>query len=93
MGPGNGRFCGSHFDRGADAILADNRAFANLLGREGIAVLLPAAAIVLLAQRGKVGVKEAIEALGKIEGLVRRPVYEAAMEELDGMLGNEEESR
>ena len=81
------------FARGADAVLTDDRVFANLLGREGIAVLLPTAAIVLMAEQGTMDTERAVEALGKIEGLVRRPVYEAAMEELDELIGKKEGER
>jgi hypothetical protein len=50
-----------------------------------VRALVPAAAIVLLAEGGAVSVEEAVEALGRIEGSVRREVYEAAMEELSRM--------
>lgn len=79
------------FARRAEAVLTDDRAFANLLLREGLTVLVPTAAIVLLAEGGKMSAGEALGALRKIEGLVRRDVYEAAMEELGRMIGKEGE--
>lgn len=79
------------FAREADAILTDDRAFANLLGREGLRALVPAAAIVLMAEAGKVTVEEAVDALGKLESLVRSDVYQAAMEDLENMVGKEQE--
>jgi predicted nucleic acid-binding protein len=72
------------FAREADAVLTDDRAFLNVLGRAGIRTLTPAAAIVSLFESGRLSRMEAIEALGSIEGLLREEVYEAAMEELIG---------
>jgi predicted nucleic acid-binding protein len=72
------------FAREADAVLTDDRAFLNVLGRAGIRTLTPAAAIVSLFASGRLSRMEAIEALGSIEGLLREEVYEAAMEELIG---------
>jgi predicted nucleic acid-binding protein len=77
------------FARRAEAVLTDDRAFANLLVREGLTVLLPTAAIVLLAESGRMSAREAVGALRKIEGLVRRGVYEAAKEDLERMSGKE----
>ncbi len=71
--------------READAALTDDRVFANLLVREGLTALLPTAAIVLLARRGRMSTREAAGALEKIEGIVRRGTYEAAMEDLREM--------
>jgi hypothetical protein len=51
--------------------------------------LLPTAAIVLLAESGRMSAREAVGALRKIEGLVRRDVYEAAKEDLERMSGKE----
>jgi predicted nucleic acid-binding protein len=68
--------------RRADAVLTDDRAFANLLAREGIGVLVPAAAIVALAEGGRMSVGEAEVALRRMEPLVRREAYEAAMQDL-----------
>src|SRR5215207_10154068 len=72
------------FAREADAVLTDDRAFLNVLGRAGIRTLTPAAAIVSLFESGRLSRMEAIEALGSIEELLREEVYEAAMEELIG---------
>jgi len=75
--------------RGADAVLTDDRAFVNLLRRTQTRVLLPAAAIVLLARSGRIAAEDAIAALGRIEHLVRRDVYEEARQELKGLIGEE----
>jgi hypothetical protein len=77
--------------REAGAVLTDDRVFANLLVREGMTALLPTAAIVLLAERGRMSAGEAAGALERIEGIVRRDAYEAAMEDLRRMSGTEEE--
>lgn len=76
--------------READAVLTDDRVFANLLAREGLTALLPTAAIVLLARRGRMSAGEAAGALERIEGLVRRDAHEAAMEDLRRVSGKEE---
>jgi predicted nucleic acid-binding protein len=70
------------FAREADAVLTDDRAFLNLLGRARIRTLVPAAAIVSLFETDRLRRAKAIEALGRIEGLLRHEVYEAAMEGL-----------
>jgi predicted nucleic acid-binding protein len=69
------------FARRADAVLTDDRAFTNLLAREGLGLLVPTAAIVSLAEGGRMTAGEATGALSKVEGLVRRDAYEAAMED------------
>jgi hypothetical protein len=79
------------FAREADAVLTDDRAFLNVLGRAGIRTLTPAAAIVSLFESDRLSRTEAIEALGSIEGLLREEVYEAAMEGLIGSRKQEEE--
>jgi len=79
------------FAREADAVLTDDRAFLNVLGRAGIRTLTPAAAIVSLFESGRLSRMEAIEALGSIEGLLREEVYEAAMEGLIGSRKQKEE--
>ena len=79
------------FAREADAVLTDDRAFLNVLGRAGIRTLTPAAAIVSLFESGRLSKAEAIEALGSIEGLLREEVYEAAMEGLIGSRKQKEE--
>ncbi len=75
--------------READAVLTEDRVFANLLVREGLTALLPTAAIVLLARRGRMSGEEAAGALERVEGVVRRNAYEAAMEDLRRMSGKE----
>lgn len=47
--------------------------------------LVPTAAIVALAEGGRVSVDEAREALAEIEPSMRRSVYAAAMEDLEAM--------
>ena len=79
------------FAREADAVLTDDRAFLNVLGRAGIRTLTPAAAIVSLFESDRLSRMEAIEALGSIEGLLREEVYEAAMEGLIGSMKPKEE--
>ena len=79
------------FAREADAVLTDDRAFLNVLGRAGIRTLTPAAAIVALFESDRLSRMEAIEALGTIEGLLREEVYEAAMEGLIGPRKQNEE--
>ena len=79
------------FAREAEAVLTDDRAFLNVLGRAGIRTLTPAAAIVSLFESGRLSRMEAIEALGSIEGLLREEVYEAAMEGLIGSRKQKEE--
>lgn len=75
------------FAREADAVLTDDRAFLNLLGRARIKTLTPAAAIVSLFESDRLPRAEAIKALGRIEELLRHEVYEAAME---GLIGSKE---
>lgn len=73
--------------RDADAVLTDDRVFANLLVREGLTALLPTATIVSLARRGRMSTAEAAGAVEKIKDIVRRSTYEAAMEALREMSG------
>jgi predicted nucleic acid-binding protein len=82
LGAGERGALGVLFAREADAVLTDDGAFLNVLERAGIRTLVPAAAIVSLLEYGGVSRTEAIEALGKIEGLLRQEVYEAAIEEV-----------
>ena len=79
------------FAREADAVLTDDRAFLNVLGRAGIRTLTPAVAIVSLFESDILSRAKAIEALGSIEGLLREEVYEAAMEGLIGSRKQNEE--
>lgn len=85
LGPGERATLRVAYGSGADAVLTDDRAFLGVLVEAGMNALVPAAAIVLLAERGAVSVESAVVALGRIEGSIRREVYEAAMEELAGM--------
>jgi hypothetical protein len=73
------------YESEADAILTDDRAFLGFLAGAGMRVVVPAAAIVMLAERGALSVEGAMEALERIEGSIRSEVYEAAMEDLAGM--------
>jgi rRNA-processing protein FCF1 len=82
LGAGERAALRAFFAHEADAVLTDDRAFSNLLERAGIRTLVPAAAIVYLSDSGRLSRPEAIEALGRIETLLRREVYEAAMEGL-----------
>ena len=85
LGPGERAALRVSYGSRADAVLTDDRVFLGVLAGAGVKALVPAAAIVLLAGRGGLSVEEAEAALGRIEGSVRREVYEAAMEELAGM--------
>ena len=72
---------------GADAVLTDDRAFLGLLaGAEPLVpALVPAAAIIALAEGGRMTVDEVREALAEIEPSIRRDAYAAAMEDLETM--------
>jgi predicted nucleic acid-binding protein len=85
LGPGERAALRVAYESGADAILTDDRAFLGFLAGAGMRVVVPAAAIVMLAGRGALSVEGAMEALGRIEGSIRSEVYEAAMEDLAGM--------
>jgi hypothetical protein len=85
LGPGERAALRVAYESGADAILTDDRAFLGFLAGAGMGALVPAAAIILLVERGAVSVEGAVEALGRIEGSIRSEVYEAAMEDLAGM--------
>jgi predicted nucleic acid-binding protein len=85
LGPGERAALRVAYESEADAILTDDRAFLGVLAGAGMRALVPAAVIVLLAERGAVSVGEAEQALGRIEGSIRREVYETAVEELAGM--------
>jgi hypothetical protein len=71
-------------------VLTDYRVFANLLRRVETTVLLPVAAIVLLAESGRITAEDAITALERIECIVRRVVYEEAKQELRELVGKGE---
>jgi hypothetical protein len=85
LGPGERAALRVAYEGEADAILTDDRAFLGFLAGAGMRALVPAAAIILLAERGAVPVGKAEQALGRIEGSIRSEVYEAAMEDLAGM--------
>jgi hypothetical protein len=85
LGPGERAALRVAYESEADAILTDDRAFLGFLAGAGIRALVPAAAIVMLAERGALSVEGAMEALGRIVGSIRSEVYEAAMEDLAGM--------
>jgi hypothetical protein len=72
---------------GADAVLTDDHAFLGLLASTAppLPALVPAAAIVALAEGGWMTVEEARESLGKLETSIRRDAYAAAMEDLETM--------
>ena len=72
---------------GADAVLTDDRAFLGLLAGADppVPALVPAAAIVALAEGGWMTVEEAREALGKLKPSIRGDVHAAAMEDLETM--------
>jgi predicted nucleic acid-binding protein len=82
LGPGEQAALRVAYRSGADVVLTDDRAFLGVLAGAGVRALVPAAAIVLLSETKALSVEEAVEALGRIEGSIRREVYEAAMEEL-----------
>jgi predicted nucleic acid-binding protein len=85
LGPGERAALRVAYESGAAAILTDDRVFLGFLAGAGMRVVVPAAAIVMLAGRGALSVEGAMEALGRIEGSIRSEVYEAAMEDLAGM--------
>jgi len=72
---------------GADAMLTDDRAFLGLLAsaEPPVPAMVPAAAIVALAEGGWMTVEEAREALGRLKPSIRRVAYTAAMEDLETM--------
>lgn len=72
---------------GADAILTDDRAFLGLLAGADppVPALVPAAAIVSLVEADRLSREGAREALGKLEGSVRKSVLTAALGEIDAM--------
>lgn len=85
LGAGERAALGVFFARGADAILTDDRVFLRLLAaaESPVPALVPAAAIVSLAEADRLSLEEAREALNKLEGSVRKSVLAAALEELD----------
>jgi len=87
FGAGEREALAVYFAAEADAVLTDDRAFMGLLAGADppVPALVPASAIVALAEGGRVSVDEAREALAKIEPAIRRSVYAAAMEDLETM--------
>lgn len=85
LGAGESAALRVFFARGADAILTDDRAFLGLLASSAppVPALVPAAAIVSLAEADRLSLEGAKEALSKLEGSVRKSVLAAALEELD----------
>ncbi|MBA2715238.1 MAG: hypothetical protein H0U55_17025 [Rubrobacteraceae bacterium] len=71
----------------AGAMLTDDRAFLGLLAGADppVPALVPAAAIVTLAEGDWMTVEEAREALGHLEPSIRRDAHAAAMEDLETM--------
>jgi hypothetical protein len=72
---------------GADAMLTDDRAFLSLLAGADppVPALVPAAAIVALAEGEWMTIDEARDALGKLKPLIRGEAHAAAMEDLETM--------
>jgi hypothetical protein len=72
---------------GADAVLTDDRAFLRLLAGADppVPALVPAAAIVALAEGERMTVDEARDALGKLKPSIRGDVHAAAIEDLETM--------
>lgn len=85
LGAGERAALSLFFERRADAILTDDRAFLGLLSSAGVPALVPTAAISALAANNAITSAGAKEALGRIRGFVRAEAYDAAMEELRGM--------
>lgn len=85
FGAGERAGLAAFFAHGADAILTDDRAFLTLLAGTSppVPALVPTAAIVALAEGGKMPVAEAKDALARIEHSVRADAYGAAMQELE----------
>lgn len=72
---------------GGDAVLTDDRAFLRLLAGADppVPALVPATAIVALAEGDWMTVEEAREALGKLKPSIRGEAHAAAMEDLETM--------
>ena len=95
LGAGEGAALGVFFACGADAILTDDRAFLGLLAASEppVPALVPAATIVSLSEAGRLSIEGAREALGKLEGSVRKTVLTAALEELETLENTRKESK
>lgn len=87
LGAGERAALALFFVRSADAIVTDDRAFLGLLAEADppVPVLVPAAAIVSLVEADRLSIEEAREALGKLEGAVRKSVLAAALGEIDAI--------
>jgi hypothetical protein len=87
FGAGERAALGVFYAVGADAMLTDDRAFLSLLAsaEPPLPAMVPAAAIVALAEGGWMTVEEAREALGKLKPSIRGDAYAAAMEDLETM--------
>lgn len=85
FGAGEREALAVYFTEDADAVLTDDRAFLGLLVRAEppVPALVPAAAIVALAEGGRVSIDAARQALNKVEPFIRKAVYVAAMEDLE----------
>ena len=87
LGAGERAALGVFFVRSAEAVLTDDRAFLGLLAaaEPTVPALVPAAAIVSLMEAGRLSTEDAREALGKLEGSVRKSVLRAALDEVDAV--------
>lgn len=87
FGAGERSALAAFYATGAGALLTDDRAFVGLLAaaEPHVPVLVPAAAIVSLAEAGRLSTERAREALGKLEGAVRKSALGAALDELDAI--------
>jgi hypothetical protein len=85
LGAGERAALAVFFVGGADAILTDDRAFLGLIAGADppVPALVPAAAIVSLAEADRLSVEGARESLGKLERSVRESVLAAALGEID----------
>jgi predicted nucleic acid-binding protein len=67
----------------ADAIISDDVAFVSTLDRAGLPYLPPALVIVRLARERHLGLDAALQALDKLQPLIRQDVYRAARADLE----------
>jgi hypothetical protein len=66
----------------ADGVVSDDRAFLNALASLGVPYLTPAAALLLLAERGSLTGHQALEALERLRPLIPEAQYSAALEDI-----------
>lgn len=71
------------FNKEADAIITDDRAFLKVLERAKLPALPPALALVKLASSGGIQLKEAKSALERMRRLIRADVYQQARRDLE----------